>query len=182
MLPCSPAHRSVKATMSVALLSSDPGVGAPSPDASTGGPVKESAGAQPSSGPKAEPGPSGATVLVADDDTAVRGLVAVLLRRAGYRVLQATTGREACQAVEQQGPELDAVLLDVMMPDMTGHDALPAIRDLCPALPVVFISGFDHNEVADHLANPSAYTSFMPKPFENAELLEEIDRAVHSSD
>lgn len=126
------------------------------------------------------PDPDRATVLVADDDSGVRALVSVVLQRAGYTVLQASTGREACDAVRRCGADVDAALLDVMMPEMTGHEALPAMRRTDPGLPVIFFSGFDRNEVADHLADPSAYTSFMPKPFENDALLEEIERAIQS--
>lgn len=118
------------------------------------------------------------TVLVADDDPGVRALVTVLLRRAGYETIEAATGREAYDTVRRAGDDLDVVLLDVMMPEMNGDDALRAIRSTYPELPVIFFSGFDRNEVADHLADAAGYTSFLPKPFENTELLEEIERAV----
>lgn len=124
--------------------------------------------------------PGGGTVLVADDDPGVRALVAIVLQRAGYTVVQAGTGREACDSVQGRRAGFDAALLDVMMPEMTGHEALPLMREADPQLPVVFFSGFDRNEVADHLADPPAYTSFIPKPFENADLVEEIRRAIRS--
>jgi two-component system, cell cycle sensor histidine kinase and response regulator CckA len=122
------------------------------------------------------------TILVADDDPGVRALATILLRRAGYRVLEATTGREALGAVQVHGEDVDAVLLDIMMPEMNGHEALGALREARPDLPVVFFSGFDGNEVAEHLAQASAYTSFMPKPFDNDALLAEIRRAIESRD
>lgn len=125
-------------------------------------------------------GPRGPTVLVADDDAGVRALAAILLRRSGYTVIEATTGREALGAVREHGRELDAVLLDIMMPEMNGPEALPELRAQHPDLPVVFFSGFDRNEVAEQLAAPSAYTSFVPKPFENEELVTEVARAVDS--
>ena len=121
-----------------------------------------------------------ATVLVADDDEGVRTLVTILLRRAGYQVVQAANGREALDTVRDRGNEIDTVLLDVLMPEMDGHDTLPAVRGVEPKMPVIFISGFDQNEVADHLTGAEAHTSFLPKPFENAELLAEVRRAVHS--
>jgi CheY-like chemotaxis protein len=121
-----------------------------------------------------------ATILVADDDAGVRLVVTIMLERAGFTVVQATTGREAVDRVRDHGGRLDAVLLDVMMPEMNGHEALPAMRDLRPDLPVVFFSGFDRSEVADHLLAPSAYTSFLPKPFETAELVAAVGRAVAS--
>jgi two-component system, cell cycle sensor histidine kinase and response regulator CckA len=120
------------------------------------------------------------TVLVTDDDLGVRTLVSFVLERAGFRVLQAGNGREAIDVVRARGDEVDAVLLDVMMPEMNGPEALPRLRDVHPDLPVVFYSGFDRNEVADHLVAPSAYTSFVPKPCDNAELVAELRRAVET--
>jgi two-component system, cell cycle sensor histidine kinase and response regulator CckA len=122
--------------------------------------------------------PSGSTVLVTDDDLGVRTLISFVLERAGFRVLQAGNGREAVDVVRARGAEVDAVLLDVMMPEMNGPEALPHLRDAHPDLPVVFFSGFDRNEVADQLVAPSAYTSFVPKPCDNDELVAELRRAV----
>ena len=128
----------------------------------------------------ADAAPVNETILVVDDDVGVRTLVTVLLRRSGYTIVQAVNGQEAVDTVRERGSELGAVLLDVMMPVMNGHEALPAMRELHPHLPVVFFSGCDQNEVAEHLTGSSAYTSFVPKPFENRDLVEEIQRAVES--
>jgi two-component system, cell cycle sensor histidine kinase and response regulator CckA len=130
--------------------------------------------------PELEDPTTRATVLVADDDHGVRTLVRMLLQRAGYAVVQAASGREAYEAVRERGHEVDVVLLDVMMPEMDGHEALPAMRSVDPDMPVVFFSGFDQTEVAEHLTGVGAYTSFIPKPFEKDELLEELDRALRS--
>jgi CheY-like chemotaxis protein len=119
-----------------------------------------------------------ATILVVDDDPGVRTVVSFVLEREGYGVLACANGREAVDAVAEHGHRIDAVLLDVMMPVMDGHEALPAMRHLRPDLPVVLFSGFDRNEVADHLRDPQAYTSFVPKPFRNDELVAELRRAI----
>jgi CheY-like chemotaxis protein len=121
-----------------------------------------------------------ATILVVDDDPGVRTVVALVLRRAGCQVLTAENGREAVDAVAEHGDRIDAVLLDIMMPVMDGHEALAAMRGRYPDLPVVLFSGFDRNEVAEHLSDPQAYTSFVPKPFRNEDLIAELCRAVDS--
>jgi two-component system, cell cycle sensor histidine kinase and response regulator CckA len=118
------------------------------------------------------------TVLVTDDDHGVRALISFVLERAGSTVLQAADGREALAIVEERCPDIDAVLLDVMMPRMSGPEAFPEMREACPGIPVVFFSGFDPNEVADELGDPSGYTAFMPKPCDNAELVAELQRAI----
>lgn len=124
--------------------------------------------------------PTDATVLVVDDDAMVREVTSLLLRHAGYDVVQAANGREALEQVAEHGAALDVVLLDVMMPEMTGHEAFPLLRDAAPRLPVVFFSGFDQSEVAEHLADTRAYTSFLPKPYDNDALYAEIAHAVAS--
>lgn len=121
-----------------------------------------------------------ATILVAEDEDDLRKVMTLLLGRAGFRVREAKTGQEALDLVLEDGPEIDAVLLDVMMPEMNGHEALPAMREAQPDLPVVFCSGFDENEVAEHLADPSAYTAFLAKPFDRIVLVEQMQRAVDS--
>jgi two-component system, cell cycle sensor histidine kinase and response regulator CckA len=123
---------------------------------------------------------AGTTVLVTDDDVGVRTLISFVLERAGSTVVQAGTGREAVDVVRDRCEDIDAVLLDVMMPEMNGPEALPEMRGECPGLPVVFFSGFDRNEVADHLVDPPAYTSFVPKPCENDALIAEMQRAIRS--
>jgi two-component system, cell cycle sensor histidine kinase and response regulator CckA len=120
------------------------------------------------------------TVLVVDDDEGVRTITSFVLRRQGFEVLQATNGREAVEAVRARGDGIGVVLLDVMMPEMTGHEALPAIREIAPEMPVVFFSGFDESEIAEHLEAPTAYTSFLPKPYRNAQLVEAVLRARDS--
>lgn len=122
--------------------------------------------------------PDEGMILVVDDDAGVRKLVTLVLTRSGFDVVRAASGREAVDVVRERGSEIDAVLLDVTMPVMDGHEAFTAMRAEQPQIPVVFFSGFDRGEVAEHLGESSAYTSFIPKPFENRDLLEEIRRAA----
>jgi CheY-like chemotaxis protein len=129
----------------------------------------------PSVGPLAE-----STVLVTDDDRGVRTLISFVLEQAGSTVLQAADGREALAIVEERCSDIDAVLLDVMMPVMSGPEAFPEMREVCPGIPVVFFSGFDRNEVAEQLGDPSGYTAFMPKPCDNDDLVAELGRAISS--
>jgi CheY-like chemotaxis protein len=124
------------------------------------------------------PGNEGPTVLVVDDEPDVRAVATFMLRRAGYPTLEAANGQEAVGIVGERRSQISAVLLDVMMPVMTGHETLPALREIVPGLPVVLCSGYDRNEVADHLVDPGAYTAFLAKPFTQSELVEEIRGAL----
>lgn len=120
------------------------------------------------------------TVLVVDDEPDVRLVLSLLLRRSGFDVLQAVDGREAGEVLAEHRDDVDVVLMDVMMPVMTGPEALPQLRELVPDLPIVFHSGYDRGEVAAHLSQEPPYTSFVPKPAERAVLVGELTRARKS--
>lgn len=118
-----------------------------------------------------------ATVLVVDDEPDVRLVLSLLLRRSGFEVLEAVDGRQAGEVLGEHRDRVDVVLMDVMMPVMTGPEALPHLRALVPDLPVVFHSGYDRGEVAAHLSEAPPYTSFVPKPAERQVLVDELTRA-----
>jgi putative two-component system response regulator len=117
-------------------------------------------------------------VLVVDDTPLNLQLMSAVLK-GHYRVKVANHGAKALAIAQSESPP-DIILLDVMMPEMDGHEALPAMRGIDPEVPVVFFSGFDQTEVAEHLTGTGAYTSFIPKPFEKEELIGEIARALRS--
>ena len=77
--------------------------------------------------------------LIADDDPAVRDSLSALLESAGYRTLQASSGKEA---VAQLAAQPDLVLTDVNMPDLTGLEVIQAVRQQSPGVPVVVMSGW----------------------------------------
>ena len=118
------------------------------------------------------------TVLIVDDEAHVRLLTEKMLTRSGYEVVQASDGREGIEVFAERKEEIDVVLLDVMMPVMTGHEAIIELRQIDPGLPVVFFSGYDQGEVAEHLSDPSAPTRFLAKPFTMAQLDEHIRAAL----
>lgn len=70
------------------------------------------------------------TALVCDDDQHIRDLVQAILEMNGYSVLQAENGVRACDMIEEERfrNELDLLILDVRMPEMTGHDVLDKLR------------------------------------------------------
>lgn len=121
------------------------------------------------------------TVLVVDDEPALRQVVALLLRRDGYRVLEAEDGQAAVSMVEQHARHIRLVVLDVMMPTMTGPEALPLMRRHVPGMPVIFFSGYDRSQIADHLHDPGAFTEFVGKPFDNQAFLDMVGRGIAAS-
>lgn len=117
-------------------------------------------------------------VLVVEDEPDVREIARLMLVRGDHDVIEAGNGAEAVEVVRDRGDEIGVVLLDVMMPRMTGHEALPRIRELVPDMPVVFFSGYDRGEVAEHLDGASVHTTFLPKPFAREDLLAAVGDAL----
>jgi PAS domain S-box-containing protein len=89
---------------------------------------------------------SGATILVVDDEAAVRAIAARILSRHGFRVVQATEGAAALQMIEQHGPP-QLVLTDLMMPGIGGAELARRVKERWPALPILFMSGYSIEEL-----------------------------------
>jgi two-component system, cell cycle sensor histidine kinase and response regulator CckA len=89
------------------------------------------------------------TILVAEDEEMVRGLLARMLRLRGYRVIEAASGREAVAAAAS-GDRIDLLITDVVMTDMNGRELANRLTASRPSLPVLFISGYTDESIAHH--------------------------------
>jgi PAS domain S-box-containing protein len=126
-----------------------------------------------------EPAPSalGARILVVDDDEAVLELSAEILARAGFEVETASGGRRAVDIVRERGDAIEAVVLDLVMPDFSGEETFLALRELHPELPVVLTSGFDREQAAQRFS-ARGIADFVTKPFEPTELIDSVRRVL----
>lgn len=113
------------------------------------------------------------TVLLAEDEYAVRALCSRVLRSAGYRVLEAADGAEAVELARIQEGRIDLFITDVVMPGMSGREAADAIRSLRPETQVLFISGYTDDDILRH-GVLRGLVSFLPKPFSPGALLERV--------
>jgi DNA-binding response OmpR family regulator len=111
------------------------------------------------------------SVLVVDDDTDVRTLVAELLTRAGYTVSEAPNGREALKLLFDERPDL--VLLDISMPELDGWGTLERIRELSD-VPVVMLSALGA-ELEKVRALRAGADDYVTKPFGRQELLARVE-------
>lgn len=122
-----------------------------------------------------------ATVLVVDDDPTIREFVGDILELEGHTVRVAADGFEALAEIETNRP--DCVLLDVMMPGMSGHEVLAAIRkaDGGPQLPVIMLTA-----AADEGQSWQAWNGgvdyFLAKPFEADQLLRFLEYLFASAE
>ena len=108
------------------------------------------------------------TILLVEDEPAVRQLFAQALSRAGYVVHEARNGQEAMKVFEQHGDSIDLLLTDMRMPYMTGAELAHQLRGRRRTLKLLCISGYPGQLDAD-LA-----TDFLAKPFSREELLKKV--------
>jgi PAS domain S-box-containing protein len=113
--------------------------------------------------------PGEETVLIVEDQDAVRRLAKKILQSRGYHVLEAANGEEACAAVRQYGSAIGLLLTDVVMPGVDGRTLSAQMRQWCPDLRVILMSGYSEDVIAkrDALAGGLAY---IQKPFDGDEL------------
>ena len=104
------------------------------------------------------------TVLVVDDQEAIRTLVQTVLKSYGYKVLVAANGSEALLYSERHTGPIHLLLTDVMMPGMTGQELVDRFRPLRPEMEVLFMSGYMENGVVQS-GTLDAGVSFLAKPF-----------------
>ncbi len=116
-----------------------------------------------------------ARILVCDDEAALREMLSVLLRRAGYHVTPAETRAAALQKLSSE--EFDAVVTDLALPDGSGMDVLSAARAHDDAVQVVMITAYGGSEQAVEAMRRGAY-DFIQKPFRNHELLALLEKAL----
>ena len=106
----------------------------------------------------------GESVLLVEDDAAVRQMTRRALEEGGYRVLEAATGREALKLLESSVEPVGLVLTDVVMPGMSGRELADQVAILRPGTPVLFTSGYTDGEIVRRgLLDPAA--AFIQKPF-----------------
>jgi len=104
------------------------------------------------------------TVLLVEDEEAVRSFAARALRLRGYIVLEASGGEEALEIVKNEGDKIDLVITDVVMPNMDGPTMVKHIKELKPELRVIFMSGYAE-EAFRRSDQTSENIHFLPKPF-----------------
>jgi CheY-like chemotaxis protein len=121
------------------------------------------------------------TVLLADDEAIVRGVVRETLERFGYSVLEAADGPEALELAERHQGSIDLLLTDVRMPRMNGVELAGRLRATRPSLRVLFMSGLADADVASELQQrPEVH--YVDKPMTPSVLLQRVGEALGTDD
>jgi len=116
-------------------------------------------------------------ILVVDDEAMVRDLVATSLRRRGHEVLEACNGRQALEIYAAQGDTIDLVLLDLVMPELAGEEALARLLEVDPGARVCLVSGYAEGTAAESNRELGA-TGFLAKPFTVRQLADLVQNAL----
>ncbi len=120
--------------------------------------------------PVAETGPEiadltgTATILLVEDEEAVRAFAARALASRGYQVYEASSGVEALEVMEEAGGKVDLVVSDVVMPELDGPSLLKELRKTRPELKIIFVSGYAEEAFRKNLPEGEKF-HFLPKPF-----------------
>ena len=108
------------------------------------------------------------TILLVEDEPAVRQLFATALARAGYRVFEARNGQEALEIFEKAGDGVDLVLTDMRMPYMGGAELTRQLRERRGSLKLLAVSGYPGT------LDPELTRDYLAKPFSRDELLRKV--------
>jgi two-component system, cell cycle sensor histidine kinase and response regulator CckA len=119
------------------------------------------------------------TVLLVEDESAVRSLTSRILRDRGYNVLEAADGMEALRISQEYKSEIQLVLTDVVMPGMGGKALVSRIGELRPGVKTLFISGYTDNAISHHGILDSG-VAFLQKPFTLDGLVRKVREVLDS--
>ncbi len=117
------------------------------------------------------------TILVVDDERVIREVTQAMLVRAGFTVLTCSDGEEAVVLFQERDAEIDAVVLDLMMPGLSGDEVLRSLRAIRPDLPVVVSSGYTAHAL-DGLVDAVGEVAFLQKPYTVLELVGTVQKAL----
>ena len=113
------------------------------------------------------------TVLMVEDDAMVRRIAIRILRSQGYTVHEADDAEQALARFEELGGKVDLLITDVIMPGTSGKDLADELHRRCPALKVLYTSGYTENTIVDH-GVVDAGVSFLAKPYVPAALIQRV--------
>jgi CheY-like chemotaxis protein len=108
----------------------------------------------------------------------VRRVVSTVLRRHGLRIIEAGGGREALAAMAEH-PDIALVITDVLMPELGGRELARQLQRDHPEKPILFISGYTNQELADDGGSLDATATFLAKPFSSQQLLTAVKTLLH---
>jgi PAS domain S-box-containing protein len=126
-----------------------------------------------------EPWRGHGTILVVDDEPPVRNVARMMLERIGFKVMTVERGAEAVDVFRKSSEQIVAVILDLTMPDMDGHEVFRKLRQTAPDVRVILSSGFSEHEATARFVG-DGLAGFVQKPYRFDVLAEKVREAIHS--
>jgi DNA-binding NtrC family response regulator len=120
----------------------------------------------------AKDGTDPVTILLVDDEQAVRSIVVKILRRAKYNVIEAESGEAALRVAQAYSGKIDILITDMYMPGLRGPELVQALAPLRPGLRALFMSGYADQD--SRTAVPTG-ANFLGKPFSGQELTAAVE-------
>ena len=119
-------------------------------------------------------------IMIVDDEENILELVKVLLEQEGFEVLTASSGKECLEKLKKVKPDL--ILLDIMMPGMTGREVLEKIREnpKTKHLKVAFLTVVRYSEISKKEFKNLNVLDYITKPFDNKDLIRRVKKLVES--
>jgi two-component system response regulator VicR len=115
-------------------------------------------------------------ILVVDDEKDLVGLMTKILEFEGYNVTPAYDGYECLEKIKEK--EFDLILLDIMMPGMSGWDVFSRVKKMGYVTKVIFVSVLEVSEARKNMLINEGLTGYLIKPFSDDELVEVVNRAL----
>lgn len=117
------------------------------------------------------------TILIVEDEAAVRAIARRVLEREGFEVIEAGSAPDALRVAREVAGKIALVLSDVVLPGMTGTELCLALRDVHPEVPILFMSGYAEEDVQDRVGAMDA-AGFVAKPFTPRSLADAVRSAL----
>lgn len=117
------------------------------------------------------------TVLVVEDEPAILNLIEAILQDFGYQVLAADSPSMALELARQHGHDIPLLITDVVMPEMNGRQLAERLRELCPRIRTLYMSGYTANAIAHHGVLDEDI-NFLHKPFSKQDLSRQIKKIL----
>ena len=118
------------------------------------------------------------TVLFVDDEKAITEVTGAMLERLGHRVIIAHSGKEAVVMYRMNRDRIDLVIMDMIMPDMSGGEAIEKIRSINPEVKVILSSGYSVDGMAREIMDRGGVQAFLQKPFQLDLLLNRMNEVL----
>ena len=119
------------------------------------------------------------TVFLIDDDDMIVDVSELILKKSGYDVVSAKSGKEAIEVYKENHNRIDMVILDMILPDMGGGDTYDRLKEINPEIKVLLASGYDKDYQGSDIMERGC-DGFIQKPFNMNELLEKIKGVLTS--